>query len=61
VATTRAQRVAAVERHPERMKELGQEVRDYGLTHSTTPHPEVAAATFYRAEAETWLAEESAT
>jgi hypothetical protein len=60
VATTRAERVAAVERHLERMKELEQEVHNYGRIHSTIPILEMAATTFYRAEAKTWLAEESA-
>jgi hypothetical protein len=60
VATTQAQRAAAVERHLERMKKLEREVHDYGLIHSTIPVLGMAATTFYRAEAETWLSEENA-
>jgi hypothetical protein len=60
LATTKEQRVAAAKRHFERMKQLEQEVHNYGLLHSTTPILEMAATKFYRAEAETWRAEENA-
>jgi hypothetical protein len=60
LATTKAKRVAAFESHLERMKKLEKEVHDYGLLHNTIPVLQMAATTFYRAEAETWLAEEQA-
>jgi phosphoserine phosphatase len=55
LATTKAERVAALQGHFERTKKLEEEVQAY--TGSTIPFQQLAATKFYRAEAETWLAE----
>jgi hypothetical protein len=60
VGTERAERVATVEKHLERMKKWEQMVeaaRRQGLTFT---EGDVAAAQFYRLEAEAWLAQEKA-
>jgi hypothetical protein len=58
LASTEAGRVAALRGHLERMRGLEDEVRGY--IGSTIPLPQLAATRFYRAEAETWLAEAKA-
>jgi hypothetical protein len=55
MATTKAERVVAFQSHLERMKKLEEEV--HGYAGSTIPLQQMAATTFYRAEAETWLAD----
>jgi hypothetical protein len=60
MAANKAKRLAAFQSHLERMKILEKEVHDYGSLRSTIPVQQMAATTFYRAEAETWLAEEKA-
>jgi hypothetical protein len=58
IATTKAERVAALQGHFERMKKLEEEVNGY--SRGTIPVQQLAATRFYRAEAEGWLAEEKA-
>ena len=58
LAATKAERVAAAEKHLDRMKALETEIRNYGAIHSTIPMKQMQAAAFYRAEAELWLAKE---
>ena len=60
VANTKAERLAALQGHFERMKNLEGEVQDYAATRSTIPVGQLAATRFFRAEAELWLAEEKA-
>jgi hypothetical protein len=55
LATTKAERVAALQGHFQRMKKLEEEVQAYAR--GTIPFQQLAATKFYRAEAETWLAE----
>jgi hypothetical protein len=55
LATTKAERVAALQGHLERMKKLEEEVQGYAR--GTIPFQQLAATKFFRAEAETWLAE----
>jgi hypothetical protein len=57
-AISKAERVAALQAHFERMKELEQEVQMY--VRSTIPIQQLAATQFYRAEAELWLLKERA-
>jgi hypothetical protein len=55
LTTTKAERVAALQGHSQRMKKLEEEVQAYAR--GTIPFQQLAATKFYRAEAETWLAE----
>ena len=58
MAKSEAERVAAVQGHADRMKKLEQEVQMYAR--GTIPFQQLAAAQFYRAEAELWLKAENA-
>jgi hypothetical protein len=58
VAKSKAERVAALQGHFERMKKLEQEVQMYAR--GTIPFQQLAATQFYRAEAELWLLAERA-
>jgi hypothetical protein len=58
MAKSKAERVAALQSHFERMKKLEQEVQMYAR--GTIPIQQLAATQFYRAEAEVGLLEEKA-
>lgn len=57
-AKSPAERVAALQKHVERMTKLEQEVQAY--LGGTIPFRQLAATRFYRAEAELWLLGERA-
>ena len=58
MAKSKAERVAALQGHFERMKKLEQEVQMYAR--GTIPVQQLSATRFYRAEAEDWLRAERA-
>jgi hypothetical protein len=55
LATTQAERAAAVQGHFERMKKLEEAVQGYAR--GTIPFRQLAATRFYRAEAQGWVAQ----